>query len=468
MKKRPLVILSIPFQRLIRSHLSPIMLKGFVAKFDVLIISPNAYQKTFQEHYQINNVFFLNSPSQKLSYIKKKFLVVSNYLRTLGYYYKYKSEIPFYWSTRNLIFKENGEDISVKYSKRFLTYILGFIGSIPSVWRFFDNLHGFWTYSFVGLHEFTKEYDNVVLIQASSWGFQDETLGYWARKKKWKTIFVPYTTDQLFANGWLLCKYDKICVQGEAELLFTSKFHSISNSKIIKLGSIYGYFIRMVKQKFNNNDSHFDTDREFKILYAGSDSIYYPIEDEFYCLNLILEGISNSKLKNVTVLYRPLCNNQELREQILKRYSNSENLTISFADPNIFEVYNFGVKCWEDLITDQVKSIQNVDLLITAGITSLSLDCAYLGIPSIVVHIHMNEFYEKRKINLMLNKDNRMIINSSIPIVLSEANLTDKIFFLLNDKQEKENIVQGILKDWDNVNDDILKDLEKVVLELLQ
>lgn len=461
MVSNKLVIISIPFQRLIRTHLSPELVKIFSTDSDLLIVSPFANELGFADQYVNSRIHVIKSPSVvDLSWLNTKFLAISNILRWQGYWFRRRNDIPYYWATRKMIFCENGNDKKNGILKQIGIDFLSFLGGFSNTWKLFDFIHGNWTYSFPELFTFTSKYNSIIFVQASTWGYQDDVLGYWARKKKWKSILLPYTTDQLFCNGWLYCEYNKIFVQGNSEYLFAKKFHFVPDERIVFLGSINDFFYRKLLSQISKESNKINKEC-FTILYAGSSSMFFPLEDEFTCLELLLEYAEKNLLENINFVYRPLGENEFVREKIISRFSSRKNLVIKFADQSIFELDNFHSFDWESTMSKHILSLLGSDLVLTAGVTSLSLDCAYLGIPSIVLNIHSTDFYVKRRLGLMLDKDNRIRLMKSVPHI-SELNLLlPKLKSIIKDDKERKNILNGTMNDWGYYNPNFLETIVK-------
>ena len=111
MKVQTLVIISLPFQRLIRSHLMPTVLDALSSKAQVAIVTPFAHDPKFRERYERPSVKILAPPSEEnLTWLARKLDSISSILRVRGYWYATRKEIPYYWATRHIQFGENGYD----------------------------------------------------------------------------------------------------------------------------------------------------------------------------------------------------------------------------------------------------------------------------------------------------------------------------------------------------------------------
>ena len=108
---KTLVVLSIPFQRLIRSHLSPSVLNTLLSKADVLIASPFADNPQFVEKYcgsGLSHVLTLNK--MDLNIFLRAMFNISTVFRMRGYWFRNRRKIPYYWKSRYIRLAESGKD----------------------------------------------------------------------------------------------------------------------------------------------------------------------------------------------------------------------------------------------------------------------------------------------------------------------------------------------------------------------
>lgn len=447
MKNTNLVILSLPFQRLIRSHLSPIVMDILSANADVLVVTPFANDLGFVERYGRSNIKMMLPPSEeKLSWLLRKFLVLSSVFRVQGYWYRWKKVIPYYWANRYLQYGENGEDKKLSFGLRLLIDLLSPLGFSSKTWRMFDLLHGQLTYRFPELFEVTTNYQKVVFIQAASFGFQDAVMGYWARTKKWRSILLPYTTDQLFCNGWLYCNFNKVCVQGPCENLWANSLHYIPESNIIKLGSIYFRVLRNYLQ-FSPKFLNLKEKDNIVIFYAGVDSVYFPIEEEIQTI-IALESMLSQKIKkDVSIIYRPV----SLDTNNLKYFDKIKlinNITLQAVSSSSIGLNKYIDENVEHKIQELVYSLNQADIFIMSTFTSLALEAAVVGLTVISYFPLDNDILKSRKSNLLFVNELFNVLNN-VPKAHSLEELFTLISKIIEDEDFAENIVNSIVSDWD-------------------
>jgi hypothetical protein len=464
MKKNKLIIISIPFQRLIRSHMNPLFIDILINNGDVLIVSPFADNAFFQKQYKKQGVEIIKPPSLD-DYPKHKYFNIlwniTEILRRQGFY-RINKETPYNWATRHKIFGENGNDRQFNFIKKILINILGLVGSLSNSWRVFDTLHGYITYSFKDLHQHTKQYDKVVYISACCWGFQDALLSFWARKKKWHNILIPYSTDQLYSNGWLFCDFNKICIQGESEYKFAKKFHKIEDCKLIKLGSSNAFNIRSIMQS-NSIVKTPVSKNSIQILFAGSSPIFFPTESEFKLLEFILANQNKFLIQNIFFTYRPLTLNKFEREEIANRFAHYPNLKIEYANPATFGLNKFEEINYEEIIYNHVRDLIDFDIMTMVGLTSLALDMALFDTPSIALFYDPSGVMEKREAFKNFNEKGEFIGFECYPIAHSEKDLFNMLLNLIHNPDRRSTIVNEINNAWDYNTDNYLKVLENLI-----
>ena len=209
-QKSKAVIISLPFYRLARVTLSEQIINKILKHANLFVISPFANDPKFTSNFnsKINHLYF-DPPkgSRFISYI----MFISEILRVNGYYHKYSKDImSYYKSNENIKFGFNGFDTMHSFKHRILTFLFGEIGKFVKAWRILDNIFGSYYYTKSDYFDLFKSYDSVCLIQSSSWGWQDRSLNYFAKKFRYRKVLIPYTTDQLCLNGYLIGDFDSV------------------------------------------------------------------------------------------------------------------------------------------------------------------------------------------------------------------------------------------------------------------
>lgn len=462
MKPDTLVILSLPFQRLIRSHLSPVLLEILTKRADVVVVSPFAERPDFVDRYKGERITHLMARTpESLPSLSRKFVTISNTLRVRGYWCRNRKRLPYYWASRNIGFGENGNDTVVSLPKRMVMDILGWVGCWPRAWVFLDSLIGRASFDIPRVANLADSYDRVTLIQAASWGFQDKALAWMGRKYKWRTVFLPYTTDQLFCNGYLYSDFDAICVQGPAERQFAVVLHGLEVERIVNSGSLS--FLSMRKALMSRPVECKSIDGKRRVLFAGSTATHYPSESEFDCLEHLLRAVEIGELKNTVITYRPVGHTSEIRGLIERRFAGRKCLDIAYPSPSIYWLNEHSPTKWEDILNEHLESIAGYDLAIMVGVTSLALDLTIYGTPSIAYFDDPSGTLQRRKTDFRFDGNGKIVGFEDIPTVLRKDHLVPAIKLLFYDSIERRRIAGDIAARWDYNPPNILELLDAAV-----
>lgn len=462
-KHKKLIIISLPFLRLIRVLLGkPVLNVLRNIKADVLIISPFADREEFQEEFALPNMHFWGMDVPDPIPMPWRILYgISENLRLMGYWHRYADAgMAYYDSNKAFVFGENGNDRKIPFLKRIANSIFGLVGKWCSIWRLFDAFVGGAIFDNKALLTYTQAYDQVTLVQAASWGLQDRLLGWMGRKYTWRTVLVPYTTDQLWCNGYLISDFDMVCVQGPCEYFFAEKFHGIPQRQIKCLGSAWFRNIDALtgvsQKKMPSN-----TER-FRIMLAGSVAMYFPTESEFGILEWLVDACRTGVLQNTEIIYRPLGENDAIRRVIEDRFSEDAILTIQYSQQICYGLDRYAQSSSsDDELCHYLAQISACDLLVTAGTTTLALDIAYLGIPTIFALVDPSGVLEKRNTRLLLDENLKLRYFEKIPLVLDKENLLSEINRLKSNPEVRQQLADAVVRDWDYNEADfhtILKD----------
>lgn len=447
--KNHLIIISIPFARLVRLLLSTPILDVLKGQAKVLVVSPFSNNNFFKNEFSSNHIkFFKLKNESKTPKLCNSLYISSEILRRHGYWVKYrKSAMRFYAMTRFVSYGADGDDQKFSILKKCIYYILSILGIWKNSWKIVDTLIGPFIFQNNGLEELTEPYDKVTLVQSASWGIQDRTLSWLAKKNKWRTVLIPYTTDQLTLNGYLLSEYDAVCVQGTCDKHFVEKYHNLPKVRIEKLGSPWSRYLKLIKDSEKHKEN--DTEKR-KIIYAGISSIYFPMEAEFHGLEIILEAINNNEIDNYEVIYRPVALDHEAIQKIHERFSNRENLTIEFAQSSFLAMdeYKFDRKTIDD-VKQFVTSLDNCDLVITALDSSICIEAAFLGIPSIAFYYDKTGVLERRKTLKLFLQNGKIQFMKHIPVISNSLDLIPEIKKLLNNEIDRSTQTNATCKEWD-------------------
>jgi hypothetical protein len=460
--KKFLIIQSLPFQRLLRSHFDERIINLFLKKSDIVVVSPFAKDSNFLNRYESLNVIHISPPAlENFSKVRKGFFILTSWLRVYGFWFRWRKHMPFFWENRHIQFGINGNDIKFSLLNRLLINAFGFIGYSSKSWKFFDKLHGSYTYSFSELINIASNYEQVIFIQSASWGFQDTMLAFWARKKKWKSIFIPYSTDQVASNGWLFCDYDKNCVQGEAENIWIKQLHETPQNKVFKLGSSYLRVIRSLLKK-TNTSSVSKAKNHITIIYCGVSPIYFPANEESEVVFKLANNFLENKNFKISVIYRPAVNDvSEIHD--LEKLSTLSNLTFQIPAPS-----SIGIDIYKDddvrnSLLHLISSLNQADLLIMSSFSSIALEAAVVGLRVFSYLPIDNEIIKKRQLELIFKNTKVYNTLTNIPTAFTFNELKNLIEQSVEQKEFSKNLQKKLLSDWDYPNIDFEEKLFDIV-----
>jgi len=458
--KKNLVIISVPFQRLIRVLLSDSVLKPLCKQANILIVSPFASNQAFQKDFSDKPIDLIQwAAPEKIRQPFGLLYIVSESLRTLGYWRRnHKKGMEYYLAIIYKQFGIDGDDKNISFFKRVVFYLISILGLWSKSWRVIDKIIGPSVFNFPTLQNITQGYNEVTLIQSANWGMQDRMLAWMGRKEKWRTTLIPYTTDQLYCNGYLISDFSVICVQGTAEDGFARTLHNLPSERVKKLGSVWFRNIEQIKKSLSIKK---DNGEIRKILYAGVSSRYFPRSSEYLGLEIILHACSCNELSNTHIIYRPLGETKEIRKEIEERYKNTPNLTIQFAQQSCYGLEEFGGVSNSEGLKEYLKQLVDIDILVMCLGTSLTLDAASMGIPTVCYIVDFTNVLKKRETHLFFNKEGRFDIYPSVPVIHNQSDLVPAINDLLNDKEKAASQVRHLTSLWDYPD----ADFQKILLE---
>lgn len=449
-----------PYQRLIRSHMSADIINILGENSEIAIVSPFAEVLCdVAEHRKLNINHYISFAPESRNKIANFLYKFSTFLRIRGYWYKNRKKIPYYWQNRFRIFRAEGQDKQIYKIFCPIMDALSWLSQESKIWKIFDNIHGNYTYKFKSIELLAINYKKIIILQSASWGYQDTALAWMAKKNGWKSILIPYGTDQLYCNGHLLNNYERVLVQGDSEKEWAQKLHNINIERIVEFGSLNA---RVINEKIIRNDFARKSNLNKQIMYAGVSSTYFSREIEVETVLLLSEWILNNLGKEWLLIYRPVYSegdwmpNAEFPENILIQRTNQSLIGLTTYE-------NTSVDSDILLLINQLKVI---DILITSVSTSLVIDASILGVPSIAYYPRDDKMLNRRSTELMFNKLGKLIDMEELPVARSFNDVTKFITDVVYDEQKKINISESIKKKWDYPDSDFEKILKKLMLNI--
>ncbi len=462
-KNSKLVVISIPLTRIARSSLSNAVLDPLRQEGDVLIVSPFSDEPGFQKDFAGPNTHFLQWNPEGVSKLKALFLAVPEMMRRLGYWRRFRNNgLLYYVKNQYVSFGDEGQDKRFGPLRWLIYWLLSFWGQFPKAWQFVEKFYGKSWYAFPELTQFVREYKHVTLIQSANWGMQDRALARLSRQQTWRKVLLPYTTDQLFTNGFLLNDFDAVCVQGPFELTQAREFHHVTEDKIYKLGS--AWFRQMEYIKSLNSSSKAVLGKSRKIIYAGVSSTYFPSKSELQAVDALVEYIRKRGVQNgcqYELLYRPVIFNDALKDVVKKRYERHDIVKLQWPAPSAIGLNQYAYMDQENSLREYVSGIADCELLIMSYLTSFCKDVAFLESCGVISNMIDSD-------GILARRHNDLFPTYMLPgvkLIHSIEELLEAVEYFLGNPQQAAQNAKGIISMWDYPAHDFSRILKDAVYQ---
>lgn len=467
MNSNTLIVISVPFGRNARFLLSSKIYERIKNEYKVLLVSPFSNRENFVKEFGGHNVSFLffnpEISFSQINFIARKAYAISEALRRNGYWFRFRNRrMRYYW---NLLVGNNGNINGNTIKSKLKGYVLGWIGYFRCSWKLIDRIGGDLLYDAKSILKHTEGYKNVIIIQTATWGYQERFLSYCAHKYSYKTVFVPYTTDQLLTNGYLLSDFDKICTQGPIETKAAQSYHKIPLKRIAPLGMLWFRNIEEIfsaKQRKQNNKEK----KRKIILYAGNSSTYFPRLSELNAIDTILYAIKTNILPNSRVIYRPVPKDSGESEIIYNRYKNEDSIEIQIPQLACYGMLDYPSTMVKNEISDYLENLSSIDVFVMSLMTTMCFDALYFNKPVISNFTDPSLIMKKRGTRAYLEDDITGMVSSGIPIVFTHDDFIQKIKEALNNPSWHTQVRENILSNWDYQNQNYVTDFMELIKEL--
>jgi hypothetical protein len=452
------LVISVPLYRLLRIFLLAPLIDGFKSRgYDIYIISPFIINDKLLKACGLNKESNLVFKKRKFNRAAHKMYILSELLRTCGFWRRNAHKGLNYYLYNSFNSKPGNPTIFSSFFRKILIFIIQNVGRFNFSWKFIDKI---FCYLFMREQQefmFLSRYTKIKIIQSANWGFQDRYLAWLSSKFLWTRIFVPYTTDQLYCNGYLINDYDLICPQGPIENFWSKDLFQINKNKILCLGSIW---FRQIDEQIKKQDLRANG-KLSTIMIAGSVNEFFPKISDLKHIDFICEILFNLGFHRTKVIYRTLKDSPYIPD-LKHKCQRYKNLQIEFSDPLNYgldqEYNNSDFK----KLSSNLNKLQSVDLMIIIGFSSLCLEASYLGVPSISSYIDSTGFLEKKNTKLLLNKNSKNFGFNSIPVVNTEKQLRNLISNFVTNKKTFASISKKTVKDWDYGKDIFHKNIKRL------
>jgi hypothetical protein len=449
--QRSLVILSVPFTRTVRLLLADGVLEALLTHADVLVVSPHADLERFRAEFGRSGMDFLrfNAASLYVKRVRAILYALTEMLRMRGFHRRFrKTTTGAYWVLRHIHEGLNGVYSPKPWPIRIATTLTGLIGSWwPGAWRALERLVGPWLFDDVELRERTESYDSVTVVQSACFGEQDRFLAYAARRLRFQTVLVPYTTDQLTINGYLMSDFDFVCAQSSFEAAFAPRFHGIRPDRIRVVGNLWFRHIDALRDAVGSVRRD-----ECVILLAGVTTRVFPRMSEFLAVDTILQAIESGRFGPARLVYRPVVEREEDHTEIVRRYGSHSSLELQLPQMACLGLNQYPERPLERELEEYISQLLGVDMVIMCFQTSICLDAAYLGLPVISYCADPSGMLNRPYTRRTLEDDLGGIRASGMPEIHSVDELVPRIASILADRNALRNEGRQLVEMWDLPN----------------
>ena len=436
---RRLVIVSVPFVRLVRMSLSDLVLGTLREDDDVVIVSPFAEAAGFQRSFAAHDLTFLKWTPPRLSRGSRALLAASELMRRNGYWRRFRnSGMAYYVENELTVHGMNGADRRLPPGRAAVFRFFSVMGQWPAAWRIADQMLGSSWCRFPALETLASRYADVTLIQSANWGIQDRALSRLSRDQGWLRVMLPYTVDQLDVNGYLLNDFDAVCAQGPFEARAARTLHAIPATKVHEVGSAW---LRRLDQM---RDQALSERRPPFVMYAGASALYFPRASELEGLARIAALIA-AEHPGLQLVYRPVPDDEAARREIEEFCARLPGVSIQW--PAITEI---GLDGNADIdvhatLEAYVRNILGCRALVMSSVTSLAIDVARINRCGVVSNmVDPRGVLARRKTHLLHRP-----WFSALRVAHTHEELVAATRSLLNDPIASEAAAEALGHDWD-------------------
>jgi hypothetical protein len=462
-EKKNAIFISLPFYRIARVTLSDIIINQLLEKADVYVISPFAENDEFTSKFS-SRLKHIKFQRQHNSFFIEWLMAVSELLRINGYYYKYSEKgMNFYKRIENIEFGKDGLDKKRSFSSSLLNWMCGTLGKNRNSWKLFDYFFGDNYYKKDYIEYVAKQYQNSVLIQSSSWGGQDRAMNWIADRLNFRKVLIPYTTDQITVNGYLIGKFDTICVQGPLEYRYALSHQNVKPSNIIKLGSCWFRHIDDLRKNISTIKSYNSDDQHFNIIYAGLSLLYFPRISELKAIDAILAHIKDTSIK---LIYRPVIESEEEKQGLIEMYKSNSSISFQWPEAACISLSQIPLNNPTNELSAYVESLENVKIVVMSAMTSFALDVAYISKAAIIANFYdPTGVIERRRMKNTLVDDSKNPYLPFCKVVFELEDIVHKIEEIMNN--ESRRVIEAIenYNEWDYDPENFKSNLNNALFE---
>lgn len=467
--KRTLVIVSVPFARNSRHLLSSRLFQRLRARHEVLVVSPFGDDPGFRKEFGGENVAFFTFTPRHLSdnAALKKVYGVSELLRFAGFYFRVRGRgLGYYWRSFTRLSAVGGEMRAHSRAKRLALQALGVAGA-PWAWKSVDAVFGRLVYRTRELEELVGRYDRAMLVQTASFGEQERFLAFCAGKMGLRRILLPYTTDQLSINGYLLSKFDRVLSQGPRETRFARELQGLPEERIDPLGCVWFRNIDEVRTALAAARGGAPRPRERVILYAGANPRYFPLSSELAAVDALVAELRAGRIGDARLVYRPIAEDQEELARVAARYADEPLVEMQIPQLSCYGMSEYTRGSVRAELREYVAQLEEADVFVMSLQTTMALDAYYMGRPVISNCADPTGTLAGRGTFEVIEQDLGGVNEAGMPTARTIPELLEHIRRALADPASHAATMLQVVAEWDYGTGDYVERFLGIVEECL-
>lgn len=448
---RSLVIVSVPFARNSRHLLSSRLFRELRERHDVLVVSPFGDNPAFRSEFGGGNVRFFTFDQRLLSDhpASKKVYGLSELLRFAGFYFRVRDRgMQYYWRTFTQLSSVAGEMKAHSRAKRFVFQTLGVAGA-PWTWKSLDSLFGRFVYRSREFEELVGRYERAMLVQTASFGEQERFLAFVAGKLGLKRVLLPYTTDQLAINGYLLSSFEKVFSQGPRETRFAKEYQKLAEERIDPLGCVWFRNIDEVRAVLAARRSGSPDPRPKVIMYAGANPRYFPLSSELAAVDALIGELREGRIQDARLVYRPIAEEQEELRKIAERYVDEPLVEVQIPQLSCYGMSEYTRGSVRAELEEYVEQLEDADVFVMSLQTTMALDAYYLGRPVISNFTDPTGTLAARGMFELIEQDIGGVHEAGMPTARELSDLLEHVRRAVSDPSSHAATMRQVVAEWD-------------------
>lgn len=355
MLDKKVICLHVPYPRLVKHALSKPFIDLLSKRFDLKILSPFKITKEDLVYLGLNKAQFVNYETH-FNALQQNLVRGIDYFRRHSFFFRNQHKVKL--NTFANILTTNKYPAILRFTAK-----LVFQARLNEMfWKILDCV--LWRlYTPVAIRELDFECN--LLVQFSNWGINDFVIKNARFVKKARKVLFPYSTDQIYATGHFLHRFDKIYCQSHTEFELLDMLHDYDGCSGIA-GSLW---FRHVDYLLKNE---IVTQLEPKtIVYAGVAGDFFPKMAEVNFVKKL-----EAQFPQYSMTYLPYFAENENKD-VLTALNN--RIEVKMHETAITELSTCAPISVKKSIITFLEKINGASLFVMSFNTSMALDFSYLN-----------------------------------------------------------------------------------------